>query len=78
MLAYTLVAASEPAFGTVTVVSQVTNIRVELDVAGATDSDSDSDADAEADVAVVPLHVQSFVHKQPTVACDDANETILD
>ena len=76
MLAYTLVAASEPAFGTVTVVSQVTNIRVELDVAGATDSDSD--ADSEADVAVVPLHVQSLVHKQPTVACDDANETILD
>ena len=74
MLAYTLVAASKPAFGTVTVASQVTNIRVELDVAGATDSDSDS----EADVAAAPLHRVSLPDEQPTVACDDANETRLD
>ena len=76
MLAYTLVAASEPAFGTVTVASQVTNIRVELDVAGATDSDSDSDP--EVDVAAAPLHRVLPPDAQPTVACDDANETILD
>ena len=57
-----------------TVVSQVTNMRVEFDVAGATDTDSDS----EADVIVVPLQVQSLVHRQPTVACEDVNEVILD
>ena len=74
ILAYTLVAASGSAFGMVTVVSQVTNSRVEFDVAGATDSDADS----EADVAAVPLHRLSLVDTQLTVACDVANELILD
>ena len=74
MFAYTLVAASEPALGMVTVICQVTNSRVELDVAGATDSDSDP----EADVAAAPLHRLLLADTQSTVACDVANETILD
>ena len=80
MLAYTLVAApaSEPALGMVTVVCQVTNSRVALDVAGATDSDSDPDIDPEADVAAAPLHGLSFVDTQSTVACDVVIETMRD
>jgi hypothetical protein len=78
ILAYTLVAASGSAFGMVTVVSQVTNTRVEFDVAGATDSESD--ADSEADVAAETWgHVtQLLVHKQPPAAWDVVNDVILD
>ena len=76
MFAYMLVAASEPALGMVTVVCQVTNSRVAFDVAGATDSDPDSEAVVAAELGG---HVtQPSVHKQGTVTCDDANETILD
>ena len=78
ILAYTLVAASGSAFGMVTVVSQVTNSRVEFDVAGATDSESDADSESEADVAAVPLHRLSPVDAQPTVAWDVVNDVILD